>query len=222
MGRHWDLPLARPGRRALATALLSLAALVPAGCACHSSPTTNTVPRHWRGLNPWGPEAEEARAEGLLKPAPPTPKMAEWVAFAHRHIEEGDFLFRYGISYDFSGRITANVVSDVADSPFSHDAVAHWEGDTLFVYDTVPDPEGVRKIPFEYWVLDNAPHSFAIKRLRPEFRGHIPAAMAFIDEAYQRQVPFDSDLRLDDERFYCSELIEKAYRSAGLALSEPV
>ena len=40
--------------------------------------------------------------------------------------------------------------------------------------------------------------------------------------AYERQVPFDNGFRMDDDSLYCLELTEKAFRSQGLALSEPV
>ena len=39
---------------------------------------------------------------------------------------------------------------------------------------------------------------------------------------FEAQVPFDRGFKLDDERLYCVELVEKAFRSAGLPLSEPV
>ena len=35
-------------------------------------------------------------------------------------------------------------------------------------------------------------------------------------------MPFDFEFRMDDAAFYCLELTEKAFRSQGLALSEPV
>ena len=35
-------------------------------------------------------------------------------------------------------------------------------------------------------------------------------------------MPFDPALRLDDARLYCTEMIEKAFRCAGLALTDPV
>ena len=36
------------------------------------------------------------------------------------------------------------------------------------------------------------------------------------------QVPFDYELSLDDRALYCVEMAEKAFRHAGLKLSEPV
>ena len=44
----------------------------------------------------------------------------------------------------------------------------------------------------------------------------------FCRETYQRQVPFDYNLDPDDTALYCVEMTEKAFRAAGLVLSEPV
>jgi hypothetical protein len=207
-------------RAAVLAALLCLPAV--SGCSLPRSPTMATVPRSWRNRNPWGPEANAARADGSLQPLYLPEEMDEWEAFGREHIQDGDLLFRNGISYTLKGCLIAFVTAAVCDSPFTHDAIAHWEDGVLYVYDTVPEPEGVRKIPFAFWALDNARHSLVVKRLKPQYRCYIPAALDYIETAYLKQIPFDSSLHLDDERLYCSELLEKAFRSAGVALSEPV
>jgi hypothetical protein len=197
-------------------------ALLGVGCALPSSPTMATVPREWRHGNPWGPEANAARAEGKLTPLYYTQEMAEWAKFGRCNIRDGDILFRYGLSYKPYEIATSAVIAGVEDNRFSHDGIAHWEDDALYIYDAEPAPQGVRKVPFEFWVLAVADKSLTIKRLRPEYRSCIPLAIAYCEDVYQRQVPFDDALHLDDEKLYCSEMIEKAYRSAGLALSEPI
>jgi hypothetical protein len=213
-----------PRRRALAVVLLiALVSLPPvAGCSLPTSPSMATTPREWRDRNAWGPEANAARAANALQPLYYPATLTAWEEFGREHIEDGDLLFRYGLSYSVVGRLTARLTAAVSDSPFTHDAIAHWEGDQLYVYDIVPAPEGARKMPFAFWALDNAPRSLVIKRLKPEYRCYIPGARAYIEDVYLQQVPFDNSLHLDDERLYCSEMIEKAFRSAGLALSDPV
>ncbi len=206
-------------RRALALLLLALPA---AGCALPVEPSMATVPRAWRKTNPWGPEAYAARADGRLRPLFDPPDAAEWDAFARQHIQEGDLLFRYGLANRLTGKLQTRVLTRITASRFSHDAIAHWEGGTLFIYDAQPEPEGVRKMPFAFWVMDVADGSLVIKRLLPPYQPFIPAALAVIDDDWQRQVPFDPALRLDDERLYCTEMIEKAFRCAGLALTDPV
>jgi hypothetical protein len=193
-----------------------------AGCALPSSPTEATVPREWRKKNAWGPEAYAARAQGTLQPLFCTPEMAEWREFGRRIIQDGDILFRYGYSYKPYEIFTSRLIAGVEDDRFSHDGIAHWEGDTLYIYDAEPAPQGIRKVPFDFWMLDTANHSLVIKRPRPEYRCAIPQALAYCEDVWLRQVPFDDALRPDDEKLYCTEMIEKAYRSAGVVLSEPL
>ena len=194
-------------------------ALLGAGCA---SPTMATVPRPWRKGNPWGPEAYAARAEGRLQPRYYTQKMADWKEFGRCHVRDGDILFRYGDSNKPYEIFTSFLISSIEDDRFSHNGIAHWEGDALYIYDAEPMPQGVRKVPFDFWVLDTAERSLVIKRPRPEIAEAVPQAVAYCEDAWQRQVPFDDALRPDDEKLYCSEMIEKAYRSAGVVLSEPL
>ena len=50
----------------------------------------------------------------------------------------------------------------------------------------------------------------------------IPGVLNYCRSKFEEQVPFDYEFRLDDFAFYCVELTEKAFRSQGLVLSEPV
>ncbi|HVS40525.1 MAG TPA: YiiX/YebB-like N1pC/P60 family cysteine hydrolase [Gemmataceae bacterium] len=195
-------------------------ALAGAGCALPSSPTNATVPAEWRRTNPWGPEAFAARAEGKFQSRFCTQEMADWKEFARRTIQDGDILFRYGKSYKPYEMFTSCLIAGIEDNRFSHDGIAHWEGDTLYIYDAEPPPEGIRKVPFEFWMLDTAEGSLVVKRLVPQYRCCIPQAIAYCEDVWLRQVPFDAALRPDDSELYCSEMIEKSYRSAGLVLSD--
>jgi hypothetical protein len=207
-------------RAALALGAGLVALALGPGCALPVTPSAATVPRDWRGTNTWGPEANALRAEGALPPRFYTPRMAAWADFARAHLQEGDLLFRLGRSYRLTGIFTSRLLAKISDGSFSHNGLVHWEGDTAFVYDA--EQEGIRKVPFEFWMLDVADDTLAVKRLRPEFRHAVPRALAYCEDAYQRQVPFDLALSLDDERLYCSEMIEKAFASAGLPLAAPV
>ena len=196
-----------------------LALTIPA-CALPRSPTMAAVPPEWREGNPFGPEANEARARGLIPIHGHIQRADEWTAFAKANIQTGDILFRRGRSCTLLGNLTSIVLAAANDGRFSHDGLAKWEGDQLWVYDV--ESEGVRKVPFILWMLDVEGNEFAIKRLLPEYRDRIPQALAFCEDAYQRHVGFDFSLSPDDERFYCSEMVEKSFRSAGIHLSEPV
>ncbi|MFO0950234.1 MAG: hypothetical protein U0835_03605 [Isosphaeraceae bacterium] len=88
-----------------------------------------------------------------------------------------------------------------------------------YVYDTTS--LGVRRQPLYIWVLDNV-GPMGVKRVRPEYAGYAPKAVAFMRKQFVDQPPFDYDLGLDDKAFYCVEMTEKAYRSNGLPLAPPV
>jgi hypothetical protein len=196
--------------------------LLVAGCSIPHLPTAATVPPAWRNTNSWGPEANAARARGELQPCFKPRELPAWEEFGRVHIQTGDLLFRFGRYQRLSSWLTGCIMAGAMDSRFSHDGIACWEGGTLYVYDIEPAPESVRKVPFSYWALDAAEGSLAVKRLRPEYQPYIPQALAYIADAYHRQVAFDDAFLLDDDRLYCAKMIEQAFRSAGLALSEPV
>jgi hypothetical protein len=208
-----------PAGRLRLGAWLFLALAVPA-CSLPRSPTMASVPPEWRDGNPFSPQANAARAAGLLPVYGDVPHKEEWTAFARAHIHSGDILFHRGQASTVKGKLTSMALCGVNDGRFSHDGLARWEGDQLWVYDM--EREGARKVPFELWMLDTSGDDFAVKRLRPEYRDRIPQALAYCEDVYQRQVPFDFALSPDDERLYCSELVEKAFRAGGLHLSEPI
>jgi hypothetical protein len=109
--------------------------------------------------------------------------------------------------------------ANASNSKFSHTGIVAWEKEGPVVYDTTGT--GVARQPLAVWVLDNV-GNFGVKRLRPEYRAAIPRILAYCRKAFEDQPPFDYELGLDDSALYCVEMTEKAYRSAGLPLSEPV
>src|SRR5271165_2832634 len=80
---------------------------------------------------------------------------------------------------------------------------------------------GIQRQPFEVWMLDSL-GALGVKRLKLEHRERIAGVIDYCRAAFERQVPFDYGFRMEDDSLYCLELTEKAFRSQGLALSEPV
>ncbi|AGA29858.1 Orthopoxvirus protein of unknown function (DUF830) [Singulisphaera acidiphila DSM 18658] len=207
----------RTGRRqqwVLACALLS-----QAGCSSTGDLTSQMVPHSWRG-NPWGPDAETARHCRRLPTIPSNPPMCAWDAWGRANLRDGDIVFRMGDArlafglYPFS-----KISAEMAGSRYSHTGIVALENGEPVVYDTYKS--GPRKQPFSIWVLDVA-GAIAVKRPDADSQRFVNDAVAFCRDTYQRQVPFDKRLSLDDDRFYCIEFTERAYRSAGLVLSEPI
>jgi hypothetical protein len=194
--------------------------IVLPGCTLLATPSLQLVPRSWRKNHPWGPQANELRAQGQLAYRKCTPQLNYWAEFARQHIEDGDIVFRRGRSCLMPVFDVSKLLAHISDSPYSHCGIAHWEGDSVWIYDM--EDEGFRKQPFEIWMLDVVDDLLAIKRLPESARGCIPQVLSFCEEHYHQHIKFDMSLRLDDEAFYCTEMVEKAYRSAGIKLSDPV
>src|SRR3954465_13483442 len=96
---------------------------------------------------------------------------------------------------------------------FAHPGVGGSGGGEPVVYDTTK--AGVRRQPFCVWVLDNV-GPFGVKRVKPESQAYAARAVQFCSDVFARQVPFDYDLNISDDEFYCVEMSEKAYRNNGL------
>src|SRR5437588_10402456 len=112
-----------PAGRCRLVAWVLVALAVPA-CSLPRSPTVAAVPPEWRHGNPFGPEANAARACGLLTVYGEVPRAAEWEALARTHIQTGDILFRRGKSNNLRGKLTTPVLAGVNDGRFSHVGIA--------------------------------------------------------------------------------------------------
>jgi hypothetical protein len=182
-------------------------------------PTDRLVPASWQG-NPWGPAATAARKSGELPPIPETPLMKQWDEWGKKVLKPGDVLFRRGDARLLGGLFPfSRFIANVSGSPYSHVGTLVIEDGEYVVYDTTK--AGVRRQPFKVWVLDTV-GAFGVKRLKPKYRDRIPKVIEYLHAVYEKQVPFDYELSVDDRELYCVEMAEKAFRHAGLVLSEPV
>jgi Permuted papain-like amidase enzyme, YaeF/YiiX, C92 family len=182
-------------------------------------PTDLLVPATWQG-NPWGPAATAARKSGELPPIVDTPVMKQWDDWARKALKPGDVLFRRGDARILGGWFPfSRFISNISGSQYSHVGTLAIEDGELFVYDTTK--ASVRRQPFKVWVLDTV-GEFGVKRLKPQYRNRLPKVFEYLHKVYEAQVPFDYELSTDDRELYCVEMAEKAFRHAGLVLSEPV
>ncbi len=176
-------------------------------------------PPTWSG-NYWGPAATSARMAGNLPPLPSNPGMARWHEWGRDVLRQGDIVFRHGDARVVRGMVPlSRFIARATGSPFSHTGIVAIENGSPVVYDC--SSAGIQRQPFEIWML-NSLGALGVKRLKPEYRARIAGVIEYCRSAYERQIPFDSGFRMDDDSLYCMELTEKAFRSQGLALSEPV
>ena len=183
-------------------------------------PTDRLIPPGWNGGNPWGPAANKARDAGELPPIPMTDAMKKWDRWGHAVLKDGDIVFRRADARVLFGYFPfSRFVANCSGSQFSHTAIVAREGDAVVVYDSTK--AGVRRQPFAVWILDNV-GAMGVKRLKPDQQSHVPQVLNFCRETYEHQVPFDYDLAEGNDAYYCVEMTEEAFRSAGLKLSDPI
>jgi hypothetical protein len=182
-------------------------------------PTDCLAPSGWTG-NPWGPEATRARAEARLPSIVLTPTMERWDRWGRTVLRDGDVLFRVDDARTLAGLFPfSRFLASASGSRYAHAAIVAVEDGEPVVYDC--SRVGVRRQPFAVWTLDNV-GPVAVKRLKAEHRRAIPGVLSYCRTVFEEQVPFDFSFDLDDSALYCVEMTEKAFRSQGLALSEPV
>jgi hypothetical protein len=170
--------------------------------------------------NFWGPVACRARLTGQLPPLPSNPEMARWHQWGRNALRQGDIVFRLGDARIVRGLVPlSRFIAQATGSPFSHTGIVAIEDGSPVVYDCSSD--GIQRQPFEVWMLDSV-GPLGVKRLKAEHRMHIAGVIDYCRAAFERQVPFDYGFRMEDDSLYCLELTEKAFRSKGLVLSEPV
>jgi hypothetical protein len=176
-------------------------------------------PPSWRG-NFWGPAATRARATGQLPPLPSNAKMRRCGTWGRNVLQNGDIVFRLGDARALGGVFPlSRVIAKATGSAFSHTGIVAIEDGAPVVYDC--SSAGVQRQPFEVWMLDCI-GDFGVKRLKPGYQPHIAGVLGFCRMKFEQQVPFDFEFRPDDAALYCVELTEKAFRSQGLMLSQPV
>jgi hypothetical protein len=146
--------------------------------------------------------------------------MIRWNRWGRDVLREGDIVFRLGDARSLRGLFALSwFIARATGSPFSHTGIVAVEDGSPVVYDC--SEEGIRRIPFEAWMLECV-GSMGVKRLKPEHRHHIPGVIDYCRKVFEQEVAFDLEFNLDDSALYCLELTEKAFRSRGLKLSEPV
>jgi Permuted papain-like amidase enzyme, YaeF/YiiX, C92 family len=148
-------------------------------------------------------------------------RVAEWNQWADEHLQDGDIVFMRGDGYILMGTVNFSKVStDVTDSRFSHVGMIAVDDGHAYVYDIRND--GTHRTRFGELLADRHLHQVAIKRLRDIAPDAQSGIAEFCRNAKARNEKFDLDLKLDNGRLYCSEMVEVAYRSVDHPLSEPI
>ena len=102
-----------------------------------------------------------------------------------------------------------DAIEGCTNSPYSHCGIVVRRAKGWFVLEAIGP---VQEKPLNRWIVQGRERRFAVHRLKPEFRKHIPAFIAASAKFMGK--PYDIQYELDDDKIYCSELIYKGWLAA--------
>ena len=145
----------------------------------------------------------------------------QWNEWGSQHLQSGDVIFILGQSRLIMGLINfSEFSSEIAASRFSHVGIVSIEEDKPYVYDIVSG--GPRRKELGWYLTRDKIQRVAIRRPRTALSRQIPSVIRFCHQVYHGAVPFDRRFRLDDDRYYCAEFVDMAWRRQGVPLCDPV
>lgn len=132
-------------------------------------------------------------------------------------LRSGDIIFRRGPSVESQAVMTMD-----GGSTFSHVGIVSKENGATLVIHVVPGEGGpdVTKIePIEDYLRSDRALAASAFRVVTDRASQIETAVQFARDYAQRRVPFDSNFDLtSDDALYCTELVWRAYKKAGIDL----
>jgi len=145
-------------------------------------------------------------------------------------VEAGDIVFRMGRSRVLGGLVDFSKTSaKMADSDLSHTCIVlqAYNGKSpktdpsagLLVADT--SVFGIERRFFRDWHIVGT-ENLVVKRLKPEYRFLIPKVLGTVGGIIERDALYNDDFQYNDERFYCSQMVDFAFRVNGYPLSDLV
>lgn len=135
-------------------------------------------------------------------------------------LENGDLLFVTAKDTGLSGAIN-NVTQRQKEASFDHIGIAEKENGHWYVLHAAPKG-GSRKQELKYFLKDQSDdgQKVIIYRLKPEYQKTIPAALKKAEAMLGK--PYNFDYILNENSYYCSDYIERAFRQDHIFKLEPM
>ncbi len=123
--------------------------------------------------------------------------------------KEGDIVFQTSLSSQ------SIAIQKATHSPYSHVGIVLFRKGEPYVFEAV---QPVKFTPLKTWLARGKDGRFVVKRTRQPLSA---SAIAIFHRQAQRYVgkPYDLTFEWSDERMYCSELVWKLYKEAGIELA---
>ncbi len=158
-----------------------------------------------------------------LSPVPQ--KIGYWHQQASREVpaiesvlRPGDIVFRLSNTQLAGGLVDfSKTIAKTTESYLSHAALVYHVGpDGAMILDMTP--HGVQRRYLIDWYAEGT-KNFCVKRLKPEYQFLVPQVLAEMDKLIAKDVMYDDKFIPDDDRFYCTELVDHCFRVLGYPLA---
>ena len=138
-----------------------------------------------------------------------------------RVLKEGDIVFRLSKTQLAGGLLDfSKAVADATESCMSHATLVYRvQPDGVVLVDVTP--AGIERRYLIDWYLDGT-ENIVVRRLKPEHADLIPRVMAELQKLIAKDVLYDDKFVPDDDRYYCTELVDYCFRVAGHPLASRI
>lgn len=135
-------------------------------------------------------------------------------------LENGDLFFVTAKSNGLSGAIN-NVTQKTENASFDHVGIVEKEGKDIFVLHAAPKG-GSQKQKLNDFLKEqkNDGQKVVLYRLKPEFKTGIPEAIKRANSMLGK--PYNFNYILDENSYYCSDFVERAFRKEHIFTLEPM
>lgn len=135
-------------------------------------------------------------------------------------LKNGDLLFVTAKDTGLSGAIN-NVTQKQKNASFDHIGILENVGREFYVLHAAPKG-GSQKQKLKDFMKDQADdgQSVIVYRLKPQYRNAIPLAIEKANSMLGK--PYNFDYILNESSYYCSDFIERAFRSDHIFTLEPM
>ncbi len=123
--------------------------------------------------------------------------------------EEGDIVFQTSLSSQ------SIAIQKATHSPYSHVGIVLFRKGQPYVFEAV---QPVKFTPLKAWLARGKDGRFVVKRTRQPLDTTALAIFHRLAQRYEGK-PYDLTFEWSDDRMYCSELVWKLYKAAGIELA---
>ncbi len=136
-------------------------------------------------------------------------------------LKEGDILFRLSRTLLAGGLVDfSQTIADATESDFSHASLVYRvTPDGIIIVDV--SPVGISRRYLADWYHEHTAN-VVVRRLRPEYQYLVPLVLSEVDRLIAQDVLYDTKFMPDDDRFYCTEMVDHCFRATGHPLAERI